>query len=559
MNTKIFGSLFIAATAMSLVSCSDFLDTTPTDSASDNVIWSKYEYAQLQANYMYEDLNLINGYGDGTGCTRDCSIGLSEALTDLFKYGGYNYTSLNRIPSECAYGGASTLTNGYVDTYLGAWSTMYKYISTANQAISNLKKYGTFDEDKKLEVEAEFRFFRAYYYSILAKRYPKLIIYDDNMDNYSKDKEAGTAAEAYQLIYDDLTFAGEHLPVSIVPNGRLTSGAAYAFLSRIMLYAERWQDAADAAEKVMGMGYSMNYTDLDTPFTMGGEGAIFQFCFDLTAQTHQFDCYYSPGGDKAEYANPVSGGYGCPTQEMVESFEYADGSGKPDWSEWHNVDGTQATPPYDELEPRFAHTILYNGADWKDRQIESFVGGADGWLQWMKGDMCEGKTTTGYYLRKRVDEGNRFTNGTRCTKPATLIRYAEVVLNYAEALYHLNRASEAMEQVNAIRTRPAVGLNSINATGSAVMDAIRQERKVELAYEGLWYWDMRRWKLAHTAFTGIRVHGLKIEKEANGSFTYYYVECDDQDRNFPQKMYTCPIPTSELENNKSITQISDWN
>ena len=91
------------------------------------------------------------------------------------------------------------------------------------------------------------------------------------------------------------------------------------------------------------------------------------------------------------------------------------------------------------------------------------------------------------------------------------------------------------------------------------MDAIRQERKVELAYEGLWYWDMRRWKLAHTAFTGIRTHGLKIEQEANGSFTYYYVECDDQDRNFPEKMYTCPIPTSELENNKSITQISDWN
>ena len=557
MKTKIFGSLFIAATAMSFVSCSDFLDTDPHDSASDKVIWSKYEYAQLQANYMYEDLNLINGYGDGTGCTRDCSIGLSEALTDLFKYGGYNYTSLNRIPSEFAYGGVSTLTNGYVDTYLGAWSTMYKYISTANQAISNLKKYGTFDEDKKIEVEAEFRFFRAYYYSILAKRYPELIIYTDNMDEYQKDKEPGTAADAYQLIYEDLTFAGEHLPVSTTPNGRLTSGAAYAFLSRIMLYAERWQDAADAAEKVMAMGYSMNYSDLDTPFTAGGEGAIFQFCFDLTAQTHQFDCYYSPGGDKLAYANPVSGGYGCPTQEMVESFEYATG-GKPDWSEWHTADGTQATPPYTELEPRFAHTVLYNGADWKDRQIESFVGGADGWMEWMKADMCEGKTTTGYYLRKRVDESNYFTNSSRCTKPATLIRYAEVVLNYAEALYHLNRASEAMEQVNAVRTRPAVGLPSVNATGSAVMDAIRQERKVELAYEGLWYWDMRRWKLAHTAFTGIRVHGLKIDKEANGSFTYYYVECDDQNRNFPEKMYTCPIPTSELENNKSITQISDW-
>lgn len=558
MKTKILGGLFIAATAMSLVSCSDFLDTTPTDSASDKVIWSKYEYAQLQANYLYSDVNSINGFGDGTGCTIDCSIGLSESLTDLFKYGGYNYTSLNRIPSEFAYGGVTTLTNGYVDTYLGTWSTMYRYISIVNQSISNLKRYGTFEEDKKTEVEAEFRFFRAYYYSILAKRYSKLIIYDDNMDEYKKDKETSPVADAYQMIYEDLTFAGEHLPVSTVPNGRLTSGVAYALLSRVMLYAERWQDAKDAAEKVMGMGYSMNYTDLETPFTAGGEGAIFQFCFDLTASTHSFDCYYSPGGDKAAYSNPVSGGYGCPTQEMVESFEYARG-GAVDWSEWHNVNGTQATPPYDQLEPRFAHTVLYNGANWKDRTIQAYVDGADGWMQWMKGDMCEGKTTTGYYLRKNVDESNLFANASKCTKPYTFIRYAEVVLNYAEALYHLNDPTGAMAQVNAIRTRPAVNLPLKNATGTAVMDAIRQERKVELAYEGLWYWDMRRWKLAESAFTGIRVHGLKIEQEANGSFTYYYVECDDQDRNFPEKMYTCPIPQTELDNNKSITQISEWN
>ena len=554
MKTKILTScLLTALAAMSLVSCDDFLDTTPTDSASDKVIWSKYEYAQLQANYMYEDIKLIGVYGDGSGQSRDCSIGLSEALTDLFKYGGYNYTSLNRIPSEMAYGGVSTLTNSYVDSYLGAWGTMYKYISTANQCISNLRKYGTFEEDEKESVEAEFRFFRALYYSVLAKRYPQLIIYTENMDEYQKDKETSPVAEAYELIYQDLTFAGEKLPVSKTPNGRLTSGAAYALLSRVMLYAERWDDAKAAAKKVIDMGYSMP-ASLETPYTEGGEGAILQFCFDLTAQTHSFDCYYSPGGDKLAYSNPVSGGYGCPTQEMVESFEYATG-GLPDWSEWHNADGTQATPPYDQLEPRFAHTILYNGAPWKTRTIESYVGGADGWLQWMKSDMCDGKSTTSYYLRKLVDEGNMFNNGIKGTKPYTFIRYAEVLLNYAEACLKTNATDEAQWALDEIRTRPAVGLPKVPVT----MDAIRQERKVELAFEGHYYWDMRRWKLAHTAFTGIRTHGLKIEKEANGSFTYYYVECDDQDRNFPEKMYSCPIPESELNNNKSITQISVWN
>lgn len=556
MKTKFNILLLSLAAAMPLVSCNDYLDTTPTDSASDKLIWSNYEYAQLQANYMYEDIKLIGVYGTGYGCSRDCSIGLSESLTDLFKYGGYNYTSLNRIPSELAYGGV-TLTNGYVDTYLGAWGTMYGYISTANQCISNLKKFGTFAEDQKTEIEAEFRFFRALYYSVLAKRYPELIIYTDNMDEYTKDKAASPVSEAYELIYQDLMFAGENLPVATTPNGRLTSGAAYALLSRVMLYAERWADAKYAAEQVMAQGYSMP-ADLETPFTNGGEGAIFQFCFDLTAQTHQFDAYYSPGGDKAAYNNPVSGGYGCPTQEMVESFEKAAG-GFVDWTRWHNVAGTNDTPPYAELEPRFHHTILYNGAAWKDRKIESYVGGADGWLEWMKGDMCDGKSTTSYYLRKLVDENNMFADGAKSIKPYTFIRYAEVLLNYAEACYNLGETAEALAKVNDVRTRPAVGLNALTVSGEEVMAAIRQERKVELAYEGHYYWDMRRWRLAHTAFTGVRAHGLKIEKNTNGSFTYYYVTVDDQDRNFPEKMYSCPIPESELDNNKAITQISIWN
>ena len=90
------------------------------------------------------------------------------------------------------------------------------------------------------------------------------------------------------------------------------------------------------------------------------------------------------------------------------------------------------------------------------------------------------------------------------------------------------------------------------------MKAIRQERQVELAYEGHYYWDMRRWKLSATAFTGIRLHGLKIEQNANGSFNYIYVECDDKDRNFPTKMYRFPMPQAELDNNGAVTQYAEW-
>ena len=157
------------------------------------------------------------------------------------------------------------------------------------------------------------------------------------------------------------------MPFDKSPNGRLTSGAAYAMLSRAMLYAERWDDARIAAEKVMGMGYELEAKeDYSNAFKAGSKEAILQYCYDKSSTvTHDFDGYMVPGGDKALDGNSMTGGFGTPTQEMVESYEYADGSGFPDWSAWHTAEGTTTTPPYAKLEPRFKATILYNGATWK--------------------------------------------------------------------------------------------------------------------------------------------------------------------------------------------------
>ena len=97
----------------------------------------------------------------------------------------------------------------------------------------------------------------------------------------------------------------------------------------------------------------------------------------------------------------------------------------------------------------------------------------------------------------------------------------------------------------------------IGLTGTAVFDAIRKERKIELAYENHLYWDMRRWKLAHTAYNNYRVHGLKITPAGNG-YSYEYVDCDLQDRKFLQKTYVMPIPSSEISNNSAIQQYDEW-
>ena len=453
MKTKVLSIILLGA-SLGLGSCSDYLDMTPTDRASDKLVWSKLDYAEQAVNDFYRYIDYLGAYRDG-----QCLAGMTEALTDQLKYGSYNYMAKCQIPSEIAYGG-SVLTVNYVSTYLGNWGTMYEYVRRVNEGINKLKKYASFGQADEERLEAEMRFFRGYLYTDLLKRYKEVIIYDENLDNIKKDMPVSSEADGWNFVYNDLKYAGEHLPVDKTPNGRLTSGAAYAMLSRAMLYAERWDDARIAAEKVMGMGYELEAKeDYSNAFKAGSKEAILQYCYDKSSTvTHDFDGYMVPGGDKALDGNSMTGGFGTPTQEMVESYEYADGSGFPDWSAWHTAEGTTTTPPYAKLEPRFKATILYNGATWKGRPIESFVNGTDGWAAWKTDAKPEGRSTTGYYLRKLVDEAHNFTSIQASTQPWTEIRYAEVLLNHAEACYHLNGYTDkANKDIKDIRNR--VGLS----------------------------------------------------------------------------------------------------
>ncbi len=545
MKTNILKALLLGA-LFSFTACDDYLNMSPTDEVSDKIVWSDVEYAELAINNFYHYINYFGNFNEG-----QCSAGMTEGLTDIFKYGSMTYNAYMYIPNEIAYGG-SILTANYVSVYLGNWGTVYTYVRRVNEGLSNLAKYGTsFSDDDTKRLTAEMRFFRGLLYFDLVKRYKEVIIYDEDLSSIQKNVALSTEEEGWDFVEADLEYAAEYLPTSTTPNGRLTSGAAYALLSRSMLYAERWDVAKSAAEEVMSMGYELT-TDFEDAFTDSNSEDIFQYTYDASGVTHGFDNYYSPGGDEG---NSMTGGYGTPTQEMVESFELAEG-GFPDWSTWHTETGTTETPPYADLEPRFQATVLYNGATWKDRTIEPYVDGTDGWCTWIDDPTPEGRTTTGYYLKKLVDETHDFTSLTASTQPWIAFRYAEVLLNYAEACYNLDDPDDANIAVRKIRNR--VGLTYTDKTGDELMAAIRQERKVELAYEGLYYWDMKRWGLAEAEFTGIRVHGLKIEKETDGTYTYTYVDCDQQDRNFPSKMYQILLPSDELNNNSSVLQYEEW-
>lgn len=548
----LYKAIITAVMASGLASCTSFLDMTPTDRVSDKVMWETTSNAEYHVNYLYTYVyDVLMGQS---------VAGETEAYTDMLKYGSYNYNSRCFIPSELSYGLSTTLTVSYVEAYLGTWTKWYQGIMKTNNAIACLHKYGQMSDEDKTRLEAELKFIRAYLYFDLVKRYKDIILYDENMDAYTNDKDVSTETEGWDFIQSDLAFAAANLPEKGAAKGRLDKGTALAFTTRAMLYAERWDAVKAAAEEVEQLGYALeaNYADaINKEISAGNKEAILQYHFDRSSNvTHSYDFYYTPGGDYTIYGE-AGGGYGTPTQEMVESYELATG-GFPDWTEWHGT--TTRTPPYADLEPRFHATILYNGAEWKGRVIEPFVGGSDGWCTWNVDREPQGRTTTGYYLRKMVDEGHDVIALSGSTQPLSVIRYAEVLLNKAEACYNLDDVSGANAAVEAIRAR--VGLTYTDKSGSALWSAIRQERKVELAYEGLWYWDLRRWKVAHKAYpeglTGYQQHGLKIEDNGDGTFTYTYVSVDDQDRNFPEKMYRFPMPSSELDNNGVVKQYKEW-
>lgn len=553
MKTNILKCCAAALVLAGGVSCTDLLDMTPTNLVSDKTMWEKTETAEWAVNSLYTYVYSV--------MANQSVVGLTESLTDMMKYGSYNYNSLAFVPSEFAYGEDHTIKATYVNAYMGYWGTRYSQITKINEAYSNLKKYGKMSDTDKTRLEAEIRFMRAYVYFDLVKRYKEVIIYDENMDAIVKDKALSTEEQAWDFIKADFDFAADKLPVKEDAKGRLDRGAAYAMLTRTMLYAKRYDAVISASEAIAKLGYDLEkkYSDsYSKTISSGNVEAILQYLFNRAENiTHLFDFYYTPGGDFTMYGE-TGGGYGTPTQELVESYELATG-GFPDWSDWHDV-GVTRTPPYALLEPRFQATVLYNGSQWKGREIQPWHGGADGFCEWNVEPEPNGRTTTGYYLRKMVDETHNVIQYTSGVQPFTVIRYAEVLLNRAEALYKTGKEGEANDIVNKIRDR--VGLPALSVDGEELMAAIRQERKVEFAFEGLWYWDLRRWGIAHEKYplglSDYMVHGFKITKDEEGNFTYDYISVDDQKRNFPQRLYRFPLPAAELNNNGSVNQFPEW-
>jgi hypothetical protein len=246
----------------------------------------------------------------------------------------------------------------------------------------------------------------------------------------------------------------------------------------------------------------------------------------------------------------LSYGYVSPTQELVDAFPAANGRPITD-----PVSGYVVSNPYVNRDPRLGWTVFFNGSRWLGRAVETFNGGLD------RPAGIQTQTRTGYYMRKFMADLSNATAYSNQTHNFPIFRYAEILLNYAEALNETGNTTEAFNQLKAIRLRAGIPLGTtagfqhglpVNMTQAEMRNVIRNERRIELAFEEHRFWDIRRWKIAETVVNR-EVSGIRATQAGAGVFTYA-VEPVDRLYFNPQKHYFYPIPFAEISANPNLVQ-----
>ena len=254
----------------------------------------------------------------------------------------------------------------------------------------------------------------------------------------------------------------------------------------------------------------------------------------------------------AGFGSPtVSLGRTSPTADLVDAFPTKTGMDI-------NATGSGyiAATPYVNRDPRLDYTVFYNGMQWLKRGVETFDGGLD---KPPGGSLVQ--TRTGYYLRKFMGNFATSTSYTNQSHNFIIFRYAEMLLNYAEALNELGLTEEAVNQIKLLRQRATItaGVNgrygiAANISKDDMRTLIRNERRIELAFEEHRFWDVRRWKIASTVLNG-PVYGTKVTKSGS---VITYTKVQAANLIFDNKLYYMPIPYNEVVKNTNLIQNPGW-
>ena len=574
----------LMATTM-LASCADILDKKPLTEISDNDLWSDPALLKAFVNSRYNQVG-VNGAE-----SMQSSIVDETELTWLRGCETHNFARLS--PTDLG-----RMNGAWWGWDNRSWSTKWTNISNCNIFFERVDNVGFTDEAEKTKLVGQVRFIRAFEYWDLIARWGAMPIitksFSINDRDEIVDQKRNTYKECIDFLVGELDQAAKELPANWSGDdyGRATSVAALALKSRILLYAasplmnedvkipevgyttpepDRWQKAAKAATEALDAAQAAGYElyNLD-----GDPSKNYQMIFMDNTAANKETLFARMGTNSAggesisscdQYNNPNGyGGWGgnCPLQELVDAYEVVK-DGVASKFDWNNPE--EKANPYANRDPRFYATILYDGAKWMTRNVETYFdvdnngtiigGGKDTKF----GNDSWNASPTGYNMKKFMDEGYALNSWNFCARNWIHLRMAELYLNKAEALYHIGDEEGAREALKPVRQR--AGMPAVTATGADLLEAIKNERRIEFAFEEHRYFDVRRWKEAPKYF-GSTVHAITIKKYPDGKKTYEVDKLRSDvggDRKWDDKMYWLPIPKSEMDKNPNLVQNPGYN
>ena len=542
MNMKnIFKHIkFIPVLLLLLAGCED-LDQAPENQFTDSTYWTSVDKAQTFLNTAYSQMQKSQYFF------------YNEALSD----NAYNGRGDNA--------GAASIGAGIYDPSLGRikeeWNDRYAGIKTCNLILENIDRVPNANPAVIAKMKAEARFLRAFQHFQLTTWFGDIpLLQKDPSLEEAASVTRTSHAEVINFILSELDAVILVLPKNTqytpAERGKITAGAAAALKARVLLYEGRWADVVQVTEQLMAKTYG------EYSLFPSYEG-LFQTQNEYSSEdilSLQFVPQFRMWGEFFDMA-PLSAGARlnalAPTQELVDSYVMLNGKRINEAGSGYNENN-----PYVNRDPRLTYTVVYDQYKWKEadgsiRTIGIKPGSSTGSAadEFVQGSSA---TPTGYYTRKYYD--TQHLTSLQSGLNLMLIRYADVLLMYAEAKNELDQMNSAVwdQTVRALRVRAgftdAAALSFNASLGKAgLKEVIRNERRTEFGMEGLRIFDIRRWKIAENVLNGY-AHGAKfgISSVDNG---YLRVNLRTFD---PDKHYLWPIPRDERLINTNLSQNPNW-
>ncbi|MDO9374702.1 MAG: RagB/SusD family nutrient uptake outer membrane protein [Bacteroidota bacterium] len=552
-----------------------FLDQTVTSSLDENSTFSDSANSMAFLNNIYVNIGFASdprrfnagGFAAGLDASSDEAEGPNASSTNGFVQFATGSVNPTVVPDD-------------------AWNIPYTNIRAVNQFLRHLPGI-PFSNSLKLRSAGEARFLRAWYYAMMLQHYGGVPLLGDSVFNTSQSISAkrNSYKECVDYILSECDFAATNLPVTQSGSlyGRVSKGACLALKSRVLLFAasplfnsgglsgggelasvvaypdadpNRWKSAADAARAVILLNaYDLYYDSTGMP---GELGYGFQKLF-FQRYTTEFILSRMMGQNKyleSLWDAPSRGGSGgpFPYQEMVNAFPMSNGLAITD-----PASGYDPNQPYRNRDPRLNYSIIHDstlrtifGAN-QPAPLMLYTNTAVNPPVAASGDAVFKGTPTGLYIFKMMDPtviNNGLAESARCLP---LMRYAEVLLNFAEATNEFaGPTTEVFQAVEAIRRRAGLRPYALPAglSKEQMRAAIHLERRIELAYEGHRFFDVRRWLVAEQT-ENLQMHGMEVKR--NGSSVTYNV-FNVRKHNFSKAMYLWPIPLKEIAKSPELLQ-----